>query len=447
MHVLGLVVLQPGGDPSAAAETLAKHVGERLGAVPRFRRRAVSTPFELGPPLLVEDENFDVDKHVARATLRTPGDAEALANFVGQVAAQPLDRSQPLWEAWILEGLEGGRIAFATKIHHALIDGSGGVAILGKLFEVSPDGDIDDAYVPVRDSNEGESAILELLGAAASTVASAPSRIYKAGAHTVSSLTRAFRDPALAEADAEELVAKPFTAPRNVLTQAISSERVVGFGRASLPDVLAIKKAVGAKVNDVVLAACTHALREYLLSRNEGVEEPLVATVPVSVEHEGTELGNHVSAMFVYLPVHLEDMQSQIDFIKRSTAAAKQARVQVGDSLLDDWLAAAPGPLVRYGAQLFSFLRLADLVRPAHNLVVSNVMGPSFPLYSAGSLVEACYPLGPVMEGAALNVTVMSYRDHVDLGIVACPRAVPDPASIARGFERSVRAAAERLGA
>ena len=366
--------------------------------------------------------------------------------MVGKIAQQPLDRDRPLWEAWIIDGLEDGRIALVTKVHHALIDGAAGTEVLAKLFELSPDGD-GDIVADSPEDDDGGYAALQVLGATLSSVVSQPLRILRATTNTVTSLARAFYDPLLADADAQDLAAKPFAAPRNVLTSALSAERVIGFGRVAMGDVVTIKRSYDATVNDVVLAACTDALRDYLLSRGQGVARPLVASVPISTAHDEADLGNHVSVMFVFLPIHLTDTEAQINFIKGSTEAAKRARRALGDTLLDDWLAVVPATLLRFGAQLYSSLRLADVVRPAHNLVISNVKGPNFPLYSAGALVESCYPMGPVMEGAALNVTVMNYCDNIDLGIIACPRAVPDPARIARGFERSIRDTAERLRA
>ncbi len=446
MHVLGLVVLRPPDGGSITAQTLAEHVGERLGKIARFRRRAIRTPLDLIPPVLVEGNEFRVEQHIEQVTLGTPGDFVELAKLVGKIAQQPLDRTRPLWEAWIIDGLEDGRIALVTKIHHALIDGAAGTEVLAKLFDLSPDGYGDTIANTPEDDDDGYAA-LQVLGATLSSAIYQPLRILRATTNTVTSLARAFYDPLLADADAKDLAAKPFTAPRNVFSGALSAERVIGFGRVALGDVLTIKRAYDATVNDVVLAACTDALRDYLLSRGESVNSPLVASVPISLAHDEADLGNHVSVMFVFLPIHLADTEAQVNFIKGSTAAAKQARHALGDTLLDDWLAAVPAPLLRIGAQLFSSLRLADVVRPAHNLVISNVQGPNFPLYSAGALVESCYPIGPVMEGAALNVTVMSYRDNIDLGIIACPRAVPDPARITRGFERAVHDTAEYLRA
>jgi WS/DGAT/MGAT family acyltransferase len=395
---------------------------------------------------MVEADDFDVTQHLEHVTLPSPGDSEELANIVGKIAGRPLDRHRPLWEAWIIDGLEDGRVAFLTKVHHALIDGTAGTEVLGKLFELSPNSD--DVFSPTISERDDEGyGALQMLASAASSAVAQPLRMLRATTNTISSLTRAFYDQTLAAADDQDLAAKPFIAPRNVFTQSVSAKRVVGLGRTPMDDILTIKRSCDATINDVVLAACTQALREYLLHRGESVEHPLVATVPVAVAHddEGDDLGNHVSVMFVFLPIHLEDMQARIDFIKGSTAAAKQARSALGDTLLDDWLAAAPARLLHLGAQVFSWLRLGDLIRPAHNLVISNVRGPISPMYSAGAMVESCYPLGPVMDGAALNITVMSYRDSIDVGIIACPRSVPDPALIARGFECAVREAAERI--
>jgi len=234
--------------------------------------------------------------------------------------------------------------------------------------------------------------------------------------------------------------ALPFTAPRTAFSGSISPRRAVAFARADLAELKAIKNAFEATVNDVVLAVCTLALRRYLLAHHDLPDRPLIATVPVSVrtEQERGEFGNRVASMFVHLPVHLDDPAAVVQAIRSDTKDAKKVQRAFGANIISDWAQLAPAGLFPRAALLYSAMRLADHHRPVHNLVISNVPGPEFPLYVAGCRVRATYPFGPVLEGAGLNITVMSYQGGVDFGVIACQESVADLWDLARGFESAV---------
>ena len=233
--------------------------------------------------------------------------------------------------------------------------------------------------------------------------------------------------------------ALPFTAPKVRWSAAITPHRSVAFGKASLDDMRHIKSTFGTTVNDVVLATCTQTLRQYLIAHDDLPETPLVCSVPVSVhgrsEHDGT---NQVSTMFVRLPVQLEDPVEQLRTINAETREAKEVQNAIGADMLQDFAQFVPPTLFNRAMRVYSNLNLADRHRPVHNLIVSNVPGPPIPLYIAGAQVVGVYPFGPLLEGAGLNITVLSNMGHVDFGVIACRELVPDVWDIADGFAEAV---------
>ncbi|MEE8311488.1 MAG: wax ester/triacylglycerol synthase family O-acyltransferase [Candidatus Binatia bacterium] len=439
MHVTGAILLDPSGTPGGyAPEKLVDHVVARLTSLPLFRKRVVEVPLGLGHPAVVEEATIDPAKHVRRIGAPAPGTTVELAQVVGHIASRPLDRRRPLWELWIVEGLENGHIALVSKIHHALMDGVSGAEVMGRLFDLEP---IEPHCEPVSApwSTEPAPTSLELLTAAAGSMAIGPLRLARTVLETGRSLLPLIGNGTDA-GDGERPAAMPFTAPRTTFTSTISADRTVAFGKAQLEDVRTIKTAFSATVNDVVLAACAGALRRYLIERKELPDKPLIATVPVSMDRSRArrEQCNNVSAMFVGLPVNVPDPVIRLMHIMRSSRKAKQLHGTMGENLLNDWAQVTPGVIFTQAARLFSRMRLADHLPPVHNLVISNVPGPPVPLYAGGARVLATYPLGPVFDGAGVNITVLSYQDSVDLGVIACPDAVPDPWIIARGFGESV---------
>ena len=232
----------------------------------------------------------------------------------------------------------------------------------------------------------------------------------------------------------------PFSAPRTPWNGATSPQRTVAFGRARLADVKFINSVFGTTVNHVVLAACTQTLRTYLEAHGGAPDAPLVAAIPVSLRHpeESGTHGNRVSAFLVHLPVHLDDPLEQLLAVRDNAVSSKQLHAQLGVSALGEWAEFTSTALLGGAARFYSDRKLAGRHRPLHNLVISNVQGPRVPLYAAGARLTAVYPLGPLMEGAGVNITVVSYVDSVDFGIIACERSVPHVADIALGFGAAV---------
>ena len=429
MHVTGTLVLEPGsGEPLAEVRRVLE---ERLHLVPPFRRRLVPVP--LGAhPVWIEDPDFDLDAHLHRWALPAPGGRAELEVLVAELAGRPLDRDRPLWAMDVVEGLADGRIAVVTRIHHAAIDGVSGAEVLGSLFDLSPEA----APVPPPEEPwEPEPLPTEsaLLAVAAGEGARAPLKVVQALTRTARSLTGRLGQPP------SEARVRLFSAPRTPFTGAVTPRRSVAFGRSSLSDVKAVGRALGATVNDVLLAATTSSLRSYLAARDALPGEPLVAAMPVSLRGTGeVDPGVQVSVLMVRLPVHEDDPVGRLKLINADTTSLKSERAARGGDPLAEWAELVPPALLTGVARLYSGARLADRHPPLHNLVVSSIPGPPVPLYIAGATLEATYPMGPLMEGSGLNVTVLTNLGNVDVGIIACPDLVPDVGDLARGFETGV---------
>ncbi len=397
-------------------------IEERLPLVPPFRRRLVEVPFKFHHPVWIEDPDFDLDDHVHRVICPAPGGRRELAQIAGQIASVPLDRTRPLWDAWVIEGLKHDRFGFVIKVHHSAVDGAAGAEIMTELFDLSTEGrEIDADPVPP----EHVPSDLELLSHAAMSKA----RLYGDAfgligrtARSVNNLVTGIRNPSRSHG------AVPLTAPRTPFNASITPDRSVAFARVPLDEVKAVKEALGVKVNDVVLAICSGTLRKYLEGIDALPDEPLIAVCPVSVrtEDQRNVQGNRVSAIFTSLATDVDDPLERIQTIATSTVGAKEDHNAIGALTLTDWAEWAAPRTFGLAARLYSSMNLANSHRPIHNLVISNVPGPPFPLYMSSAEMVAAYPMGPIMDGAGLNITVMSYRDSVDIGFLGCTDLVPD---------------------
>ncbi|MCC6226467.1 MAG: wax ester/triacylglycerol synthase family O-acyltransferase [Microthrixaceae bacterium] len=433
----------PGG---YSFEAFRNHIRERLHLVPLFTRRLVEVPFQLHHPVWVEDPNFDLDYHVRRIAVPAPGGRRELAEIAAQIASIPLDRNHPLWESWVIEGVKQNRVGFVCKVHHAAIDGAAGAEIMTALYDL-------EAVPPPRPAPELAEpeqvpTDLELVThALRSRVRRIPGMVPLLGRtlQSVNNIVQNRRDPE------GKVGAVPLTAPRTPWNAAIGPQRRVAFARVGLEEAKAVKDAFGVKLNDVVLAIVAGALREYLERRGDGVPlDPLLAVCPVSVrtEEEVGEGGNRVSAMFTSLATDIDDPAERLRQIATNTEGAKSEHNALGARMLTDWGEFAAPRTFGLASRLYSSMNLADRHRPIHNLVISNVPGPPFPLYLAGAELVAAYPMGPIMEGAGLNATVLSYRYSIDFGFMVDRDLVPDvwdlAAAVGTAFERLQEAAAKQ---
>lgn len=410
-------------------EAFRDHIVGRFHSIPAFTRRLVEVPFQLHHPMWVEDPDFDPDYHVRRITAPEPGGRRELAAVAAQIASVPLDRTKPLWEVWVIEGLKHDRIGFVAKVHHAAIDGASGAEIMTELYDLEPSPPPRPEVVPTP-PEAVPTDIEMILGAFASRLRRTARTVPLVGrtVQSVANVVSNRRDPA------GSVGAVPLTAPRTPWSAAISPQRSVAFARIPLDETKVIKDRLGITVNDVVLGVVSGSIRRYLEQRDSLPDTPLVAVCPVSVRHEDEvgAGGNRVSAMFTSLATHLDHPIQRLRTISTSTEGAKAEHNAIGARMLTEWGEWAAPRTFAMASRLYSSMGLASMHRPIHNLVISNVPGPPFPLYLAGAELVAAYPMGPIMEGSGLNVTVLSYMGHIDFGFLADPLLVPDVWDLAK---------------
>ncbi len=425
MHVAGLAIF----DPSTAAqpvtvERLAEVYGGRLHLAPPFRRRLAPVPFGLHHPLWIEDPDFDIFNHLRHRRLPAPGGPDELSAAAAEMAAEKLDRSRPLWEITLLDGLEGDRIALYNKVHHAAIDGASGNELQIALLDLSPE--VEEHVPDAEWQPDPIPTDAELLAYAAASWARHPERLIKALRRSARAALDVRRRGL--ESTATALPPSPFRAPRTSFNQAITPRRSFAFTSLDLREVKAVKAAAGTTVNDVVLAICGGALRRYLAERGERPAEPLVAMVPVSVRTEDQRgaMGNRVSFTLTSLATDVAHPLQRLAAVSEIMGEAKLQQQLIGADTLQQWTEFAAPAVLGRAARLYTRLCAANAHRPIFNVTISNVPGPPFPLYSAGARMLAHYPAGPIFDGAGLNITVMSYLDQLDVGILTCPDLLED---------------------
>jgi diacylglycerol O-acyltransferase len=434
MEVAYACVFDPATAPGGYSfDAIRAVLADRLPQLTPFRRRLMTVPLGLDHPRWVDDPDFDLDNHLHRVAVPAPGGQAELQAMVGAVMGRPLDPHQPPWEMHVVEGLEDGRVGLIAKVHHSVIDGVAGVQLMAQLFDFSAEGrPVAEAAPAWRPPALPSGA--KLLGAALPSLLTSPLRTIGAAREVGRTAVRLARR---ALDDATGPLSIPLGAPATFETP-VGATRSVSFAELSLREVRQIKDRFGVTVNDVVLAACSGALRTHLAAHDEDQEagNPLVAVVPISVRNPeaGAELGNRLSAMFVSLANDLAHPLDRLHSIAASSASAKAQERAVGYGPMASAVSEAvppalAQPAIRLGIALGALRRLR-----AGNLMISNVPGPDFALYFAGMRLLAAYPLGPVVDGVALNVTVQGYRDSLFVGINASARAVPDLPALARAI-------------
>ncbi len=445
LHVCGLIVLDVSEMPDGYSfGALRDELSRRITAMPPFRRKLHDSLLNVDHPVWVEDEEFDIDHHLHRVGIPAPGGDHELAELCAHLAGQPIDRSMPLWQMYVIEGLQDGRVAVFAKMHHSTVDGVTGANMLSQLCTLTPeDPDLDEELVG---QSAGGSGALELaVGGALSRLAT-PWRLASLLPGTLgvlpSWINRARKGLAMPA---------PFTAPRTPFNRTITGHRSISFASVDLADVKRVKNAFGTTVNDVVLAVCSTALRKYLDGLDALPRKPLIAMVPMSVHAAESRPGtNRVSGMFMSLATDIDDPVGRLEAIRDANTVAKDHTDALDANLLTDWAQFAAPSVFGSAVRMYSRLRLSERHPVVHNLVVSNVPGPNFPLYFLGAKIEKMMPMGPVFHGAGLNCTVMSLDGRLHFGFIGCKDLVPDPWLLANAVEDAlaelVVAAAERGG-
>jgi len=422
MHVGGVSVFAI-PDDGFDYDRLVGLIKQRIAFVPRYRQRIRWVPGHLASPVWVDDEHFDISYHVRRSALPRPGTDEQLRDLVARVMSRPLDRNRPLWEMYLVEGLEGGRFAVLSKTHHAMVDGVSAVDIGQVILDTEP---IPRETPPDTWRPTSEPSRLELVAGAVGDLVRRPTAVVDSVRGGVSDIRRTAGRAGRAAGGVLAMVRTVArSAPSSPLNAEIGEQRRYATADTDLDDYKAIRKSHGGTVNDVVLAVVAGALRDWLMTRGEAVSGKSVirAMVPVSVrtdEHSGT-LGNRVSSYLVDLPVGEPSPVMRLHQVSYAMKAHKETGQAVGADALVGAAGFAPPTLHALGARVGS-----SLSRRVFNLVVTNVPGPQFPLYAGGARLLATYPVVPLAKGQAVSIGLTSYDGGVYFGLNADRDAMPD---------------------
>lgn len=402
-------------------ERFGEMMAARMSAVPEMRAKLADSQLNLDHPVWVEDRAFDLSRHLKRVSLPSPGGRHELADVCAQIASVQLDRKKPLWEMWVIEGLDGadptsgGPMALMLKMHHAAVDGVSAANLLNQLCDLEPEGTPRDPVDGPGDATRWGIAADGFL-----RFVTRPLQVTKLLPSAASTLAKS-----VGRAASGTAMAAPFSAPTTPFNAELTSERTIALAQLDLDDVKRVKNHFDVKVNDVVMTLCAGALRGFLLDRDELPDSPLIAVVPTSVRDKSDRPGrNQISGMFCNLHTDIDDPLERLRTIAASNVNAKDHSSSLGPTLLMDLTEV----FSRGGFNwLINVLSRAPLSNTAvHNVIVSNVAGPPTSLYIGGAEVTALYPLGPIFHGSGLNITVMSQGDTMNVGLLSCPRLVDD---------------------
>lgn len=430
MHVCAAMVLDPATMPGGYSfERVRNAIAESVSDVAVFRRKLKRVPLRLDHPVWVDDDHFNIDRHVHRLALPVPGNYRELQELLGHLAGQPMDRNRPLWQMYVIEEYDSGKVVVFTKMHHATVDGVSGANLISHLCSL--EADAPPLQLTAPEPLPRRPGDVELVGRALLSNLSKPLQVAKLLTPTGKLVTRTVE-----RAREGTAMAAPFTAPRTSFNGTITGDRTIGYLDLSLDDVKQIKTATGTTVNDVVLTVAGGALRRYLDARGELPASTLTATVPVSVREESSRAGgaNKVSALFARLGTDIADPVDRLTMMAEANRHAKEHHKAISADTLQDWAEFAAPRTFGLAMRAYAGLRLAEKHPVVHNLVISNVPGPAVPLYFAGARIDALYPLGPIFHGAGLNVTVISQSGNLHVGAIACRESVPDVDALLQRF-------------
>lgn len=429
MHISGLSIYDQSTAPGGKVrfKELLENFRTRVSALPVMSRRLVTVPLGLDHPYWVNDGTFDAEFHIRHIALPKPGDWRQLCILVSRLNARPLDRARPLWEAYVIEGLDGiaglpkGCFAIFSKTHHAAIDGTSGMEMTAATHDLSPDYSTYESPAPLQ--AEDEPSTLGLLLRAQINTIREPFRFLRVAGHTAPGILKvAWR---LGRGELHRVT----DIPRTRFNGKVSPYRVFDAVTLSLQDIKTIKNGVeGATVNDVAIAICGGALRNYLLARGELPEQSLAAMAPVSVRSDADSSGgNLVSAMTVMVRSDVENALERLRAVRDASRDAKELTNAIGAKTMTDYTQFIPSTLTAQAARLSSRIGLSNYISPAYNCVITNVPGPQVPLYSTGARMVTGFGTGPVMDGLGLFHAIGSYCGKFMISATACRNMMPDP--------------------
>jgi len=418
MHTLKVVVV-----PAAITyEMFLWGMRAQLEHLAPLRQRAVPVPLGLGHPVWIIDPDFDLQNHVSRRRLPEPGGPRQLADAVADIAGRPLDRDKPLWEVVFLEGMAGDESAIVAKVHHAVADGGASAALLGYVGETFSHGAPDHALDgPASEPLPSRRQLLTMAVHQHGVRWRGLPQLVQRSVHGVREYRRSRR--AMASPPAQ-----PMQAPRTSFNVSLDARRTFATTALGLDELKAVRHATDTTLNDVFLTVCAGALRHYLEARGELPARPLVASVPLSTDGGiGHLLGNQLDNLYVSLATDIASPLERLHAVHAEAAAAKEARRAFGNELMEQRADVVPPQIYSSAVRLWSRTHLADRLPPPLNVIISNVAGPRAPLAFGPVTMRALYSVGPIVEGVGLNITAWSYVDQLYIGILGCPRSLPDP--------------------
>ncbi len=433
MHIGSVAIYDPSTAPGGAVrfKDILRFVESRLGAARSFRQKLVRVPFDLDHPYWIEDGDFDLEYHIRHIALPKPGDWRQLCIQVARLHARPLDMTKPLWEFWIVEGLDNiagippGSFALVSKVHHAAIDGMSGVEMSSAVHDLDASMTpraVADNWRPETPPGIGEMAIRTYISSIRQ-----PFKLASTVWNSIPGVTKLGKQ--ISSGDVS--IANTKLAPQTRFNKKVSPQRVFDGATFALADVRAVKDAVpGATVNDVILAIIGGGLRRYLIDKNELPKENMTAMAPISVRAEGEKgaLGNLVSAMVVSLGTTIADPLERFEHIHKEALNSKAMTNAVGARTLADYSQLIPAGLSGLGARLYTRLGVANAHAPVYNLVATNVPGSRVPLYFTGAKLVKMLGLGPVFDSMGMINTIYSYLDEIVISFTADRKMMPDPA-------------------
>ncbi|MGO9422679.1 wax ester/triacylglycerol synthase family O-acyltransferase [Roseiarcus sp.] len=429
MHVASLTIFKPERPSDDLFARFRAHTAARLDLLPSYRRRLEPTPLGLDHPVWIVEDKVDLDYHIRHEALPKPGGMAELRALIGQLHAVPLDRKRPLWEYHFIEGLEDGSFAVYVKVHHSAMDGLAGMATLGVTFDFSPDAEHERLPPRTVPPDAEPNDFIEMTSTAIGDFIRQGWRTVKALPGAARALTKAA--PNLSR-DARFLYRYLSEMPRTPFNRAISAHRVYATSSLPFPEVKALAKSRGVTVNDIVLALCAGALRRYLVEHAALPAKGLAVGVPASIRPLGNaQLNNQVVFTLSRLPTEVAEPLPRLAAAQAAGQEAKNLFADMRELVTTD-ISILAAPLIVMGlTRLWAAARGANYLWPFFNLVISNVPGPRKPLYCVGAPATHYFPISIPYHGCALNVTVQSYLDQLDFGLIACSEAVPDAQRIA----------------
>ena len=440
MHIGGMSIYDPSSAPGGAVgfKQIMDNVLRRANKVPALSNVLVEVPMRLDHPYWRSDGEFDPEFHIRHIALPKPGDWRQLCIQASRLHARPLDRSRPLWEMYIIEGLDNiegyppGSFALLTKMHHAAIDGASGIEIASAIHDLKPDYGQD--LAPTQIKREREPGYGELIWKSQINSIKTPGRIYEVAKNTFPGLAKTVAG--LARGKLQRVT----DIPRTRFNTNVSAHRVFEAVEFPFADIKKIKEALpGVTVNDVALAICGGALRKYLIEKNELPERSLAAMAPINIrtlDQQGTA-GNQVAQMTVRVRSDVDDPIERLKAVNEGTSNAKELTNAVGAKTMTDYSQFIPSTLTASAARLYSKLGIANKIKPSYNCVITNVPGPQIPLYFTGAKMLSTFSLGPPIDGMGLFHGLGTYCGRFTISVSACREMMPDPAFYAQCLESS----------